>query len=79
MLCTEERVEWGDELRVSGEVVELLDVERWERVGEKAVRRLRRGVKDWKRLGRDGDDILLCCVVWVDVVCLFVVGWWVRR
>lgn len=65
----EERWLCGDELRVSGEVVEdvLMDegeAERGElRVGLRAVLRrrsepvvLRRGVKDWKRLVRLGEE-----------------------
>lgn len=48
----------GDEVRVKGvdEVEEAEKVEELERerrdVGVSAVRRVRRGVKDWKRLGR---------------------------
>lgn len=56
----------GDGVRVSGaedveeeEKVEELESERREE-GERAVRRERRGVKDWKRLGR--------------VECIFAVG-----
>lgn len=57
----------GDELRVSGDVVPVDDegdIERPERLGEKAVRRrwsepVRMGVKgDWKRLVRVGETIL---------------------
>ena len=47
-------------------MLELGEVERWERTGEKAVFRRRRdpvverrGVKDWKRLVRLGDSILV--------------------
>lgn len=61
-----ERCESGLEVRVRGEVVpvdEDGEMERPERTGEKAVRRLRRGVKDWKRLVRVEETIL------ADVVC----------
>lgn len=63
---------WGDELRVRGSVVDVVmmeegDAERIElRVGLKAVLRrrrepdvLRRGVKDWKRLVRVDEGILV--------------------
>jgi len=69
---------WGDELRVRGEVVDVVmmeegDAERIElRVGLKAVLRrrsepdvLRRGVKDWKRLVRVDEGILV--VRWESV------------
>jgi len=61
-------------LRDSGDVVHVLlllgEMERADRVGEKAVLRrrreldeLRRGVNDWKRLVRDGEGILNVVVV----------------
>jgi predicted metalloprotease len=67
MLLREDELRWlaGDEVRVSGEVVDDEgDTERPERLGEKAVRRrwrepVRMGVKgDWKRLVRVGETIL---------------------
>lgn len=63
---------WGDELRVRGSVVDVVIMEEGEaerielRVGLKAVLRrrrepdvLRRGVKDWKRLVRVDEGILV--------------------
>ena len=57
-----DRCESGDEVRVSGEMVSMEEegerereeelLMRWWRCGEKAVRRRRSGVKDWKRLVR---------------------------
>lgn len=68
MLAVELEERWlsGLAVRVNGDVVPVeLDgeVERCERVGEKAVLRrrrepLRRGVKDWKRFWRTGDTML---------------------
>lgn len=71
----------GDELRVRGDVMvdvvrmELGDAERREaRLGLKAVRRrrseplvLRRGVKDWKRLVRleEGIVVVVLVVLWI--------------
>lgn len=66
-MLAELRCESGDDVRVSGDVVPVLDEgddERCERVGEKAVLRrrsegVRMGVKgDWKRLVRVGVNIL---------------------
>ena len=60
MDAADERALWGEELRVSGEVVEM---ERVEREGEKAVRRRWRDVlvvKDWKRFERV-DMVGGCC------------------
>lgn len=77
----EERWLCGDELRVSGEVMEEEvrmeegEAERMEtpRVGLKAVLRrrrepvvLRRGVKDWKRLVRDGEEGILALLLLVE-------------
>jgi hypothetical protein len=77
----EERWLWGDELRVSGEVVLEVRMDEGEaerselRVGLKAVLRrrrepdvLRRGVKDWKRLVRLGEGIFVGGEVVVVVV-----------
>lgn len=77
----DERWLWGDELRVRGDVVLVLVAEEGDaerralRVGLKAVRSrrrepvvLRRGVKDWKRFGRLGEDIMAC-------VSVFYAGW----
>jgi hypothetical protein len=68
----EERWLCGDELRVRGDVVLVVKMDEGEaerrelRVGLKAVLRrrrepdvLRRGVKDWKRLVRLGEGILV--------------------
>jgi hypothetical protein len=74
---------------VRGDVVvvdEEGEAERMEREGEKAVRRrrrdvleLRRGVKDWKRFGRLGEDILavdsLLAIVEVMVMVMVVIWW----
>jgi hypothetical protein len=48
----EEREDWGDEAAVLVDDVEEAETERFERVGEKAVRRRRRGVE-----GEDEDDV----------------------
>jgi len=67
MDAADERALWGEELRVSGEVVEMEqdegEMERVEREGEKAVRRRWRDVlvvKDWKRFERV-DMVGGCC------------------
>jgi hypothetical protein len=66
-MLLKERWESGEAVRVSGEVVPVEEEGETERLDEKAVLRRRRetevglerrGVKDWKRFWRVGEDIL---------------------
>lgn len=67
MLAALERKLWGEELRDKGEVEDVVvmdevEMERVERVGEKAVRmEERRGVKERKRFVRVEECILVGC------------------
>jgi predicted metalloprotease len=87
MLLRLDELRWlaGDEVRVSGDVVDDEgDMERPERLGEKAVRRrwrepVRMGVKgDWKRLVRVGETISIVVMVRKWVGCCIRKTWWSR-